>query len=107
MPIYEYSCEACGRVTEVLQRLDEAPLSVCPDCGGALRKLVSAPAFQFKGEGWYVTDYARKGNGKGGSAKGGESKSESSSTADSPSTAPKSDTTRSGDAAPAKPTTKD
>lgn len=107
MPIYEYSCEACGRVTEVLQRLDEAPLSVCPECGGALRKLVSAPAFQFKGEGWYVTDYARKGNAKGGSSKGGESKGESSSTADSPSAAAGSDATQGGGAAPAKPTSKD
>jgi len=66
MPIYEYVCESCGRVTEALQRLDEPPLSECGHCGGALRKLVSAPAFQFKGSGWYVTDYARKSGGGGG-----------------------------------------
>ncbi len=60
MPIYEYSCGACNRTTEQLQRLDEPPLASCPHCGGELKKLISAPAFQFKGSGWYVTDYARK-----------------------------------------------
>ncbi len=66
MPLYEYLCETCSRVTETLQRLGEAPLTVCPQCGGPVRKLISAPAFQFKGEGWYVTDYARKsGSGAG------------------------------------------
>lgn len=69
MPIYEYSCASCGRVTEALQRLSDPPLAVCPQCGGALRKLISAPAFQFKGQGWYVTDYAKKG----GAAPGGRS----------------------------------
>lgn len=75
MPIYEYECEECGRQTEALQRVDDDPLSECPHCGGPLRKLISAPAFQFKGSGWYVTDYAGKGSGKGdekGGEKGGE-----------------------------------
>ncbi len=73
MPIYEYQCQECGRRTEALQRLAEAPLSECPHCGGPLRKLVSAPAFQFKGSGWYVTDYARKGGGEAKEgAKGGD-----------------------------------
>lgn len=61
MPLYEYRCQSCGEVSEVLQRMDDAPLSECPRCGGALQKLVSAPALQFKGTGWYVTDYARSG----------------------------------------------
>ena len=61
MPIYEYQCEQCGQQTEAIQRLDEPPLELCPHCGGALRKLMSAPSFQFKGSGWYVTDYADKG----------------------------------------------
>lgn len=60
MPIYEYKCLECHRRLETLQRLSEPPLTTCPECGGELKKLVSAPAFQFKGEGWYVTDYARK-----------------------------------------------
>lgn len=87
MPIYEYQCEECGRTTEALQRIDEAPLSECPHCGGPLRKLISAPAFQFKGSGWYVTDYAKKGGGGGkgagsesaGGGEGGGSKAESGS----------------------------
>ena len=49
MPIYEYRCEACGETTEVIQRLDEPPLEICPRCGGALKKLLSAPAFQSRG----------------------------------------------------------
>jgi putative FmdB family regulatory protein len=72
MPIYEYVCETCGRVTEALQRLDEPPLTECGHCGGPLRKLVSAPAFQFKGSGWYVTDYAR-GSGAGRRSEGARS----------------------------------
>ena len=68
MPLYEYQCNACNRRLEVLQRLAEPPLTTCPECGGELRKLVSAPAFQFKGEGWYVTDYARKSESGGAQA---------------------------------------
>jgi len=59
VPLYEYSCEACGRF-EVLQKFSDAPLAVCPTCEGAIHRLISAPAIQFKGTGWYVTDYARK-----------------------------------------------
>jgi putative FmdB family regulatory protein len=75
MPIYEYRCEACGEITEVIQRFADAPLAICPRCGGALKKMVSAPAFQFKGTGWYVTDYARSGGGQKPAEKsgGGES----------------------------------
>jgi len=72
MPIYEYQCQSCGKRTELLQRMADPPLATCPACGGEVKKLVSAPAVQFKGSGWYVTDYA----GKGSSSKGGESKSE-------------------------------
>jgi putative FmdB family regulatory protein len=63
MPLYEYVCEACGQRSEVLQRLGAEPLSVCPACSGKLRKLFSAPSFQFKGTGWYVTDYPGKSGG--------------------------------------------
>jgi len=68
LPLYEYQCNACGHRLEVLQRLAEPPLTTCPECGGELRKLISAPAFQFKGEGWYVTDYARKSESGGAQA---------------------------------------
>jgi len=59
MPIYEYVCQECRRKTEVLQRLNEKPLRICPHCGGRLKKAFSAPAIQFKGSGWYITDYTR------------------------------------------------
>ena len=59
MALYEYECVDCGQRTEALQRHSDPPLTVCPACGGKLRKLVSSPSFQFKGSGWYVTDYAR------------------------------------------------
>jgi putative FmdB family regulatory protein len=59
MPIYEYACQACGRKTEAIQRVGERPLRICPHCGGKLKKQASAPAIQFKGSGWYVSDYAR------------------------------------------------
>ena len=99
MPIYEYGCTQCGKRTEVLQRLDAAPLAACPECGGEVRKLVSAPAFQFKGSGWYVTDYAGK---KGGS--GTESKSDSKSETKSESKSEGGDkpAAKSKEAAPAK-----
>jgi len=59
MPIYEYVCQKCGKKTEAIQRVGEKPLRVCPHCGGKLKKAISAPAIQFKGSGWYITDYAR------------------------------------------------
>jgi putative FmdB family regulatory protein len=58
MPIYEYVCLSCPRKTEAIQRMGEKPLKICPHCGGKLKKAFSAPAIQFKGSGWYVTDYA-------------------------------------------------
>jgi putative FmdB family regulatory protein len=58
MPIYEYVCLSCPRKTEAIQRMGEKPLRICPHCGGKLKKAFSAPAIQFKGSGWYVTDYA-------------------------------------------------
>jgi putative FmdB family regulatory protein len=58
MPIYEYVCQSCQKKTEAIQRVGERPLRICPHCGGKLKKAFSAPAIQFKGSGWYVTDYA-------------------------------------------------
>jgi putative FmdB family regulatory protein len=60
MPLYEYQCDACGRRFELIRKFSDPPLETCPVCGGTVRKLMSSPAFQFKGSGWYVTDYARK-----------------------------------------------
>src|SRR5271156_4161181 len=59
MPIYEYRCEKCGKVFEVLQRFSDAPLKIHEECGGAVEKLISHSAFQLKGSGWYQTDYAK------------------------------------------------
>ena len=75
MPLYEYQCLTCGKRTEVLQRFEDAPLAACPACGGEVKKMISSPAFQFKGTGWYVTDYAGK-KGAGGSGGKSEGKSE-------------------------------
>jgi putative FmdB family regulatory protein len=62
MPLYEYRCEACEHVFEVIQKFSDGPIAVCPSCGqGPVEKLPSSPAIQFKGTGWYITDYARKG----------------------------------------------
>jgi len=61
MPLYEYQCEVCGHRFEKIQKFSDPPIDSCPSCGGSVRKLISSPAFQFKGSGWYVTDYARSG----------------------------------------------
>lgn len=60
MPIFEYECLKCGKKTEKLQRNGDKPLEACPVCGGEVTKLISAPMIQFKGTGWYVTDYQKK-----------------------------------------------
>jgi len=60
MPIYEYKCTKCGKTIEVIQKMSDKPLKQHEGCGGKLTKLISASGFQFKGTGWYVTDYARK-----------------------------------------------
>jgi putative FmdB family regulatory protein len=60
MPLYEYKCTRCGSVIETLQKASDPPLKNCSRCGGPLQKQISSPAIQFKGSGWYITDYARK-----------------------------------------------
>lgn len=100
MPIYEYECLQCGKRTELLQRMGEAPIAACPHCGGEVRKLISAPAFQFKGSGFYKTDYVdKKGGGSSGkpeskSESTTETRSESSSTTASESTESKTTATK-------------
>jgi putative FmdB family regulatory protein len=88
MPIYEYTCEKCHQRYEKLQKVSDPPCKKCPSCGGPLRKVVSSPAIQFKGQGFYITDYAKKGpadkekpagteseaKGKQGGAKASEAK---------------------------------
>jgi putative FmdB family regulatory protein len=80
MPIYEYACQKCGKKTEAIQRMGEKTLKICPHCGGTdLKKLASAPAIQFKGSGFYKTDYpsATMESGKAEGQKASSGKSES------------------------------
>jgi putative FmdB family regulatory protein len=102
MPLYEYQCEACAQRFEVIQKFSDPPATVCRVCGsGPVSKLLSSPAIQFKGSGWYITDYARKS---------GESTA-SGATSDSskPAEASKKEasSTDSGAAKPSNPTSKD
>ncbi len=78
MPLYEYQCKKCHSLTERIQKFSDPPLTVCPHCGGELEQVLSAPAVQFKGSGWYVTDYARKGSSTGRSSGDGAASSSSS-----------------------------
>ena len=73
MPLYEYECKKCGHRFEKIQKFSDEPIKTCPKCEGEVEKLISSPAVQFKGAGWYVTDYAKKG----GSAKSGSNESSS------------------------------
>jgi putative FmdB family regulatory protein len=88
MPIYEYKCATCGAQVEKMQKVSDEPLTVCENCGGKMQKQWSLSGFQFKGEGWYVTDYAGKKADKGGKVETTEKtdktdKSEKSSTSES------------------------
>lgn len=78
MPLYEYECDVCSRRFEVIQKFSDAPVDVCPTCGGAVTRLISSPAIQFKGSGWYVTDYARAGKAESGNG-GASARSDSGS----------------------------
>ena len=76
MPLYEYRCQSCSQVFEVIQKFADAPLTVHEACGGEVERLISASAFQFKGSGWYVTDYAKSKGANGTNSGSPESKSE-------------------------------
>ncbi len=74
MPIYAYRCASCGHDKDVIQKFSDAPLTLCPVCGAdAFRKQLTAPSFQLKGSGWYVTDFRDQGKSKGGKPDGGKS----------------------------------
>jgi putative FmdB family regulatory protein len=91
MPMYEYQCESCQHRFERIQKFSDPPIETCPVCSkGPVRKLISSPAIQFKGSGWYITDYAKKSSSDSGSTgstgtageKKSETKSESSTKSD-------------------------
>lgn len=91
MPLYEYECPKDGTF-EKIQKFSDPPLTKCPTCGGPVERLLSAPAIQFKGTGWYITDYARKGDSGGGKKDGGKpSGGSSESSKDSSSSSSSSD----------------
>jgi putative FmdB family regulatory protein len=80
MPLYEYECKKCGHRFEKIQKFSDKMVKKCPECGGAVEQMISAPAVQFKGSGWYVTDYAKKSSSPGSS--GGDSGSKDSGSKD-------------------------
>jgi putative FmdB family regulatory protein len=86
MPLYEYRCHKCGKSFEVIQKFSDEPLTAHPDCGGEVERLISAPALQFKGSGWYITDYAKSGSTSKTESKSGsgDSKTETKKAESSP-----------------------
>jgi putative FmdB family regulatory protein len=70
MPLYEYECKKCGHRFEKIQKFSDKMVKTCPDCGGQVEQMISAPAVQFKGSGWYVTDYAKKSSSAGAPGSG-------------------------------------
>jgi putative FmdB family regulatory protein len=80
MPLYEYQCKKCGHRFEKIQKFSDKPVKKCPECGGVVEQTISAPAVQFKGSGWYVTDYARKSSPASDSGSGSKESKESKET---------------------------
>ena len=100
MPLYEYQCQNCGRTLEKRQKFSDPDLTECPHCAGKLEKLLSAPAVQFKGGGWYADLYS---SSKGGTKSGGDKSAAASTTTSSDSSSSSSSTTST--AAPSTPST--
>ena len=83
MPLYEYFCGSCGNRFERIHKYIEAPVTECPSCGGVVEKQLSSPAIQFKGSGWYITDYAKSGSSGKPASSGGSESSDSKDKSDS------------------------
>lgn len=101
MPLYEYQCESCEQRFERIQKFSDPPVATCPSCSGPVKKLLSSPAIQFKGSGWYITDYAKKSSG--GDTKSGESSKDASSSSSSSSDGSGSSATPAKESAESKP----
>ena len=99
MPLYEYQCKKCGHRFEKIQKFSAKPVKKCPECAGPVEQTISAPAVQFKGSGWYVTDYARKSQtgSDSGSKESKETKKEEKKEEKKPETSPKESTTKKAD----------
>jgi putative FmdB family regulatory protein len=106
MPLYEYQCDECGHTFERIQKFSDPLEDTCPKCGGPVRKLMSSPAIQFKGSGWYITDYPKKDAGSA-KADGAKNESKKESSEKSGSTETKSDASTSKSDAPAATAAKD
>lgn len=91
MPIYEYKCHSCGKTFERIEKFSDSPLETHEECGGPVERLLSAPALQFKGTGWYVTDYGRSNGSRNGSESKSESKKDATPAAKSDSSSSSSD----------------
>ena len=92
MPLYEYQCEQCDHRFEVIQKsFTDPPVQTCPKCGGPVRKLMSSPAIQFKGSGFYITDYARKDSAAASKSSDGSASTDSGSKTEQSDKADKSD----------------
>ena len=100
MPLYEYECDSCGWRFELIQKFSDPLASECPTCGGPVHKLLSAPAIQFKGSGWYVTDYAKKGQADTAPAGDGSGDASKSSASGSPDDGKDAGSSSSGSAKP-------
>jgi putative FmdB family regulatory protein len=98
VPIYEYRCTKCGHRFEAIQKVSDAPLTKCEKCKGKAERLISSPAIQFKGSGWYITDYARKGAPESSSSGSESSSKDSASEAPASSKKKKKDKEKTGSA---------
>ncbi len=105
MPLYEYECDSCGHRFEVIQKFSDALVDTCPSCGKkSVHKLISSPAIQFKGSGWYITDYAKKDSTS--ATKAGNAKEGSTSSSEGSGSTTESSASTPAAAAPATPTKK-
>jgi len=95
VPLYEYQCTKCKHVFEKIQKFSDPPVDKCPECGAKVEQLLSAPAIQFKGAGWYVTDYAKKSGSPAGSGKSSEVKASESKSSEAKSETKKSESSSS------------
>lgn len=96
MPLYEYECDACHQRFEKIQKFSDPPVDVCAKCGkGPVKKLPSSPAIQFKGSGWYVTDYGKRSGSDAGKTSSSSSSDSSSSSSSSTNTTTPGDSKKS------------
>ena len=102
MPLYEYQCKKCGHRFEKIQKFSDAMVKKCPKCGGMVEQMISAPAVQFKGSGWYVTDYPKKSQASESAESGGSKDSKKEEKPKAEGSSKEGSSKESKDTAPAK-----